>query len=191
MDRSADITQALLAWIWLPALTLAGLLDWDCHRRQRIQFTAGLAESALHLLMLGAVGGAIVAAVLLQATAGLLLAVLTALLVHEGLYAADLQVALARRRIPALEQWVHGFQHLLPWAGLAGLVVLAPGQAWALLGRGAEAADWALRWRQPLPPWPVWATVTAAGLLNVLPFLAEAWRCARAANSARSDAHLR
>ena len=43
------------------------------------------------------------------------------MLLHDGLYLLDLRVALARRSIPVLEQWVHGFQHLLPWAGLAGL----------------------------------------------------------------------
>jgi hypothetical protein len=179
---SAAIVEGLLAFVWVPLLVLAGVLDWACHRRLRIEYTAGLRESLLHLLMLALLGTAILAGLLLERTAGLFALVLIALLLHEAAYAADLHVALARRRIPAVEQWVHGFQHLLPWAGLAGLLALAPEQTLALLGRSAEAPDWALRWKSPLPPWPYTAALLAASLLfNVLPFLSEARRSARAA----------
>jgi hypothetical protein len=177
----ATVIQALMAWVWLPLLLGAGLLDWACHRRLRIEHTAGLRESLLHLAMLACVGGALMAALLLQPTAGLFLLVFAARVGHDVVYAADLNVALARRRIPALEQWVHGFQHLLPWAGLAGLVALAPGQALALVGASAEAVDWGLRWKTP-PPWGTAAGVLAAALLcNVLPFLDETRRAWRAA----------
>ncbi|HEY9105934.1 MAG TPA: hypothetical protein VIN58_04590 [Roseateles sp.] len=178
----AELLQGLLAFVWMPLLILAGALDWACHRRLRIEHTAGLPESLLHLLMLALLGSALLAGLLLQTTAGLLAMVFVLLVLHEASYAADLRVALAARRIPALEQWVHGFQHMLPWCGWAGLLALAPGQALALIGRPAEAPDWALRLREPLPPWPYTLAVLAAALaFNVLPFLSEARRSARAA----------
>lgn len=182
MNETAALLHTLMAFVWVPMLVLAGVLDWACHRRLRIEETAGLPESLLHLLMLGLLGTALLGGVFLQPTAGLLAAATVLLLLHEASYAADLRVALARRRIPAFEQWVHGFQHLLPWAGLTGLLALAPGQALALVGLGGEVADWALRLKQPLPsPLYTGALVAAALLFNVLPFLSEARRSARAA----------
>lgn len=177
---SADFIRLLLGFVWVPLLMLAGLLDWACHRHLRIEYTAGLRESALHLVMLALLGTAILAALYLEPTAGLLCLLLAALVLHDITYAADLRVALARREIPALEQWVHGFQHLLPWAGLAGIMALAPGQTLALLGLASQPADWQLRLKSPLPPAAYTAAlITAALLLNVLPFLSEARRSAR------------
>lgn len=182
MHDSAELVRLLLAFVWVPLLMLSGLLDWACHRHQRIEHTAGMRESALHLLMVALLGTAILAALYLQPTAGLICLLLLALALHDLTYAADLQVALARRSIPALEQWVHGFQHLLPWAGLAGIMALAPDQTLALVGLSAQPPDWRLQLKSPLPPPAYTATLlTAALLLNVLPFLAEARRSARAA----------
>ncbi|MGQ3055449.1 MAG: diguanylate cyclase [Roseateles sp.] len=181
MDDGTTVIQALLAWVWTPALVMAGALDWACHRHLRIEYSAGLSESLLHLLMLAEVGAALLAALFLQPTAGLFVLIALALLLHEATYALDLRVALARRRIPAVEQWVHGFQHVLPWAGLAGLMALSPGQAQALLALGGEAPEWSLRLKAT-PPHPVYtaATLTAALLFNGLPFVYEAWRSLRA-----------
>lgn len=177
---TASLLQALLAFGCVPLLAAAGVLDWALHRQQRIEHSAGLRESLLHLLMIGLLGSAILAALLLQPTAGLLALLSGLLLLHELSYLADLKVATARRRIPVLEQWVHGFQHLLPWAGLAGLMALSPAQALALLQWPGEVADWALRVK-PEPPWVYTGVLLAVTLvLNVLPFVEEAWRCMRA-----------
>lgn len=182
MDSTATVLQNLLGFVWAPLLVLAGLLDWACHRQQRIELTAGLAESLLHLLMLGVVGTALLAALLLEPTAGLFGLILLALLLHEVSYIVDLNVALSRRRIPVVEQWVHGFQHLLPWVGAAGLLALSPSQALALLPWSGQQADWALRLKAEPLPWPYTLSLLSAALLfNVLPFLSEALRSARAA----------
>jgi hypothetical protein len=125
------------------------------------------------------------AALYLEPTAGLLCLLLAALVLHDIAYAADLNVALARRTIPALEQWVHGFQHLLPWAGLAGIMALAPAQTLALVGMSDAQRDWAIRLKTPLPPLSYSAAlIGAAFLLNVLPFLLEARRSVRASRAA-------
>lgn len=181
MDDTASLLQALLAFVWAPLLVAAGVLDWALHRAQRIEFTAGIAESTLHLAMLVLVGSAILAALLLEPTAGLLAGLIAVVLLHDLSYLVDLRVALAKRRIPVLEQWVHGFQHLLPWAGLSCLLALAPDQTLALLQRPGYTADWALRFKTD-PPWTYTAVMFFISmLLNVLPFCEEAWRCLRVA----------
>jgi len=181
MDDTAWLLQGLLAFVWAPLLVAAGVLDWALHRAQRIELSSGLAESALHLAMLVLVGSAILAALLLQPTAGLLAALIGVVLLHDLSYLADLRVALAKRRIPVLEQWVHGFQHLLPWAGLSCLLALAPAQTLALLHWPGYTADWGLRFKAD-PPWTYTGVLLAVSLLlNVLPFCEEAWRSARVA----------
>lgn len=187
MDGStAALLEAMLAFVWAPLLIAAGVMDWALHRAHRIELTAGLRESLLHLAMLVLVGSAILAALLLQTTAGLLLLLMAVVLLHDLSYLADLKVALASRKIPVAEQWVHGFQHLLPWAGLACLLALAPGQALALLQLPGHEADWAIRFKQQ-PPWGYTAGLLVVSLLlNVLPFGEEAWRSWKAA---RRGAH--
>lgn len=181
MDDTASVLRTLLAFVWAPLLVLAGALDWACHRQQRIELTAGLGESLLHLLMIGVIGVALLAALLLEATTGLFLLLLLALLLHEASYVADLKLALSRRRIPAVEQWVHGFQHLLPWVGAAGLLALSPAQALAILPWTSQRADWGLRLRAEPVAWEYAVALVAAALVfNVVPFLSEAWRAARA-----------
>jgi len=188
MGDTASLLQGLLAFAWAPLLVAAGVMDWALHRAQRIEHTAGLAESALHLAMLVLVGSAILAALLLEPTAALLAALAAVVLLHDLAYLADLRVALARRRIPVAEQWVHGFQHLLPWAGLSCLLALAPDQALALLHVPGHAADWGLRFKAD-PPWTYTAAMFGVSmLLNVLPFCEEAWRSARAAQRQRGTA---
>ena len=66
MDDTPSLLRALLAYVWAPALALAGVLDWTLHRQQRIELTAGLKESALHLVMIAAVGSGLLAALMLQ-----------------------------------------------------------------------------------------------------------------------------
>lgn len=180
MGDTAALLQAMLAYAWSPLLVAAGALDWALHRAQRIEHSAGLRESLLHLLMLVLVGSAILAALLLEPTAGLLALLAGVVLLHDLSYLADLKVALARRRIPLLEQWVHGFQHLLPWAGLACLLALSPGQTLALLHVPGHAADWSLRVKDQ-PPWTYTLIMVAVSFaLNVLPFAEEAWRSFKA-----------
>lgn len=182
MQAEPELLRLLLAWVWAPALVAAGVVDWALHRHQRIEWTAGVAESLLHLLMLAVVGVAMLAGIWLEPTAGLLALLLAAVLVHEGCYLADLRVALARRRIPLAEQWVHGFQHVLPWAGLAASMALSPDQALALVGAEGHEPRWALKLNPQAPGLQgVAPLLVAALLLNVLPFAEETWRSMRAA----------
>lgn len=51
MHDSANLIRMLLAFLWVPLLMMAGILDQACHRHLRIEYTAGLPKSVLHLLM--------------------------------------------------------------------------------------------------------------------------------------------
>jgi hypothetical protein len=171
------ITLGLL-YILMPLWMLAGLADFACHRIMRIEHNAGIGESMLHLLMLGEIGIAILAPLFLDVTAAVLVLMLLACLAHEATTCVDLAYAESRRRVPWFEQWVHGLQQALPWAWLAGWVLLAWPESLALLGLGDTAPDWGLRLKSaPLPAAYLIAVLAGAALLVCGPFFYEYWRC--------------
>lgn len=186
MDDTAHLLEQIVLRVMLPLWMLAGLADWACHRAQRIEHSAGLKESWLHLAMLVELGCGVVAALALQPTAALLALLLLACIAHELTVWWDLGYASSCRVIPPHEQWVHGVQTATPWACLAMLMVAHRGQAIALAGLGGAAADWQLRWRDPpLPAWGWVAVVSGALLLVVLPLMQEHARCRKAARALR------
>jgi len=184
MDETSRLLEQLLLCVLLPLWLLAGLADWACHRVQRIEHSAGVKESLLHLAMLAEIGPAIVAALALQPTAGLLVWLLLACIAHELTTWWDLVYASSRRRIPPYEQWVHSLQLASPWIGWATLAVAHRPQALAAFGLGDVAPDWGLRWRDPPLPAAVWFAVLAgATALVVAPLTGEYLRCRRADRS--------
>lgn len=179
MTPTDSLLRDLLLFGLLPLWLAMGFADYLCHRQQRIELSAGWRETMLHLVMLAELGPGVVAALLLDVNAGVLALVLLCCLAHEVTTWIDLGYASARRRIPPFEQWVHGFQFALPWAGFFGLAVLHAGQVRAALGLSDLAADWALRWKDPpLPPAYLLTVALAAVVLVVGPLLDE-WRRAR------------
>lgn len=179
MDATAQLLERLLLGALLPVWMLAGLADWGCHRRERIEVSAGWKESALHLLMLGEMGLAVLLLLWWQVTAAVLMLVLVACVLHEITLWCDLTYASAKRSIPPIEQWVHGLQMGLPWLGLLTLCIAYRGQALAILGLGLETADWGLRLRNPPVPVAAKAAVLVGAItLVVIPFLQE-WRRGR------------
>jgi hypothetical protein len=170
-----------LLYVILPVWMLAGLADFACHRVMRIEHSAGVRESLLHLLMLAELGMAILAPLLLEPTAAVLILMLLACLAHEVTMCVDLAYAQSRRVIPWIEQWVHGMQQALPWAWLTGWALLAAPQSMALAGLGEVPPDWRLAFKSPPLPVSYLLVVVAGSLLLVwAPFLQECWRCLRA-----------
>jgi hypothetical protein len=165
----------------VPLWALAGLADWFCHRRQKMELTAGIGESLLHLLMLAILGPALVAALLLELNAMLLSLLLLAALAHEGVFWWDLFYASSRRTITPVEQWVHSVQFAVPWVGVVGLLLLHREQALAIIGAADVLADWSFRAKsEPLPATYVAAVVSVGLLFECLPFAEELARCYRA-----------
>jgi hypothetical protein len=182
MDATAVLLQKLLLYGVLPLWMMAGFGDWLCHRVQRIEYTAGLEESALHWAMLVELGIGIAAALLLEINAATLALLLVVAIAHELTMWRDLSYAASRRRIAVAEQWVHGIQLALPWVALVLLVVIHRDQALAAAGLGSAQADW--HWHRKELALPA-ATLAAIGLATVLlvllPFAEEFQRCRRAA----------
>lgn len=185
-DETARLLQHLLIYALLPLWLLAGVGDWLCHRWQRIEHSSGLKESLLHLLMIGEIGIGVAAALLLDVSAAVLSLLIACCVAHELTTWWDLSYSASLRRIPVPEQWVHGLQQMLPWTGLAALLVIHRDQAAALIGAGGAAADWALRWKEPPLPLAFLVGAFAGGLLlALLPFLQEARRCLRVERQTR------
>jgi len=186
LNTPAALIECGLLYFLAPLWLLAGAADFACHRVLHIEYSAGVRESLLHLLMLAQLAVAVLCALLLEPTALVFAIMLAACLAHEATTCADLAYAEKRRRIPWFEQWVHALQQSFPWAWLAGWMLVHSPQALAFIGLGEAAPVWELRLRQPpLPMTYLVAFCAGAALLIVAPFTYELWRCVRAGKSAR------
>lgn len=180
-DPTAVALVHVLVWGLLPLWAASGLADWWCHRRLRIEHSAGWPESALHLAMLTELGIGVIFAALLQINAGVLAALLLLCLLHEATMVIDLVYAERLRRIPPLEQWVHGVQHAMPWAAWVALAVIHQGQALAILGLGLQPPDWHFAPRLDPLPRSAWLLIPGIGGILASAFIEEFARAIRAA----------
>jgi hypothetical protein len=176
---SAAIADLLVMDALIPLWIAAGLADWTCHRATAIERTSGIAENALHWLLLAEGGVALLAATLLQVNAGVLLLVFAAFLAHELTTYIELRYTVQRREVRPVEQMVHSFMELLPLLLLAVLAVIGWPQVLALFD-GAATPDFSLLPRdQPLPAGYLVAAAAGVLLFNVIPLAEESWRCLR------------
>jgi hypothetical protein len=174
----AEAAQLLLMAAVVPLWIAAGLADWWCHRRTRIERTSGLRENLFHWVLLAEAGVALLAAALLEITAGVLLLVFAAFLAHEVTTYVELRYTVPRREVRPGEQMIHSFMELLPLVLLALLAVIGWDEVLALFGAG----DPELALRAKAEPWPGSYLLGAAGavlLFNVVPIAEEGWRCLR------------
>lgn len=188
---AAHAARFLLMYFVVPLWLAAGIADYLCHRHSGIQNNAGVKESLIHVLMLVEMAVPVLAALLLEINALVLAIMAVAFLLHEVTALWDVRYATARRKVTPFEQHVHSFLELVPLMGLALILVLHWQQGLALLGLGAETADWGLRLKPaPLPPAYVLTVLGAVAALEVLPYGEELWRCSRARH-ARQPSRLR
>ena len=175
MDRAAELLVMVGV---LPLWIAAGVADWACHRRTRIGQTSGLRENVFHWVLLAEGGVALVTAALLEITAGALLLVLAAFLVHELTTWVELRYTVPRREVRPIEQMVHSFMEQLPLVLLALLAVTGSEQLRALVAGGTP--DFGLAFKaQPWPPAYLAGMAAAVLLLNVVPMTEETLRCLR------------
>jgi hypothetical protein len=182
MSELAEPVRLLLAYGVLPLWLAAGLADWACHRAGDMGHTAGVRESLLHWLMFGLMGAALLAVLLLEINAGVLLLALGLWLVHQAVTWLELRYVLSRRQVGPLEQMVHSAMEWLPLLGLALLALLYL-HRWMEVPEGASV-EWALRWRRdeedPVrADWRVAPVLLAVLLVNGLPLAEEllrSWR---------------
>ncbi|MDR0182170.1 hypothetical protein [Lysobacter arvi] len=151
-----------LYWVW----TIAGCLDFACHRATNLPATSGVAESRLHLVQLALCGAGVVMWLVFAPTAGLALALAAIVLVHALAGYRDTRTAFrAGRTILPVEQHLHSVLDLAPWIALGATAWIA----WR-----APTTQWSFNLRQPPLPMATWAMVLApALLLCVVPALLE------------------
>jgi hypothetical protein len=178
-----DVPRLLLMYVVYPVWVAAGLADWACHRRTRIERTSGLKENLFHWLLMAEIGVAMLAVALLEVNAAILLLVFASYLAHELTTWIELQYTVPLREMTPTEQMIHSFLEMLPLLSLALLAVQHWGQVLSLLDESMP--DFGLRWKDE--PWPsgyLWAAFGAAALFNGLPLAEESWRCWRSRGSA-------
>jgi hypothetical protein len=161
-----------LLCLMLGAWLLAGLGDWLCHRRTRIEATGGPGESALHLLLYLLIALPLVLALFLEIDATLLAVSAIAVVAHMAVSLWDTSFAQPRRHISPLEQQIHSYLEMLPLFALALAVVLH----W----NAVLDPDWSVSLRaRPLPG--AWTTGVLIGLSAGLALIVEELvRCLRA-----------
>lgn len=176
----ASVTQNFLLYFILPLWLLVGVADWLCHRASHIEATSGAKESVIHLLMLAEMGAPVLAGLLLEINALVLLGMLVAFLLHEATAIWDVRYAVSHRNVTPLEQHVHSFLEMLPLMALSFVGCLHWPQALAIVGLGPEQADWAIRLKHdPLPAAYLTGMLVLIALLEILPFIEEfrrGWR---------------
>jgi len=186
LNRHERLTRDVLLFGLIPAWVAAGVVDWWCHRRTRIEDNAGLPESLSHVAMLAQAGVPATLGLFLEADAPLLALTYAATVTHTATAYADVAYASPRREIPPLEQHAHAFLEVLPIAGAAFLTVLHPAQTRDLF-RGRRHR-WRLRAkRHPLGPGYVAGLLASLVVGLGIPYAEEVTRCARAALRRRRE----
>ncbi|HEX4195977.1 MAG TPA: hypothetical protein VHZ26_00910 [Caulobacteraceae bacterium] len=187
MDASP--VRLILMYFIVPLWLAAGVADWLCHRRAKIQSNASYPESLLHLLMLAEIGAPVLIVLFFQVDALVLAIGAAAFVAHEATAFWDVAYAVRHRVVSPIEQMVHSFLELVPLTALVCLVALHWDQFLALFGIGHAAPDFSLRLRQPpLPIAYLVATLICVVVFEALPFGEELVRCllARRRPAARS-----
>jgi hypothetical protein len=180
--QTADVLRAMLMYVVLPLWLAAGFADYLCHRAAHIERTSGWKESALHILQLAEMALPVLAALLLDINAGVILMMIACLILHHATAMWDVSYASATREIKPIEQHVHSVLEMLPLMGLLIVIALYFDQFAALFGAGE--ARFEIRLKSDPLPWPYLIAVLGLVLLfEVLPYLEELVRTLRQRNA--------
>jgi len=171
---TADSLRAVLVLGLFPLWLAAGIADWLCHRRTRIEATSGTGEWHLHVLQAAQVGVALLAAMLLEPNT-LALALIGALvLVHWVTAWWDNHYTHHQREITPFEQQVHAVMTLVPVFAWLLLALMHP--------EAVEQPQWRFAARDPaMQPAAVALVIGLVLILNGLPLAEEGLRCRRSA----------
>lgn len=187
MDTAA-VTETYLLYVIMPLWLLSGIADWACHRASRIEWTSGVKESFIHLLMLAEVSIPVLLGAFFEINALVIAVMLCAWLLHEVTAYWDVSYASRTREVTAFEQRVHDYLGAIPFMALSFILVLHWPQLLALFGMGPEPLRLSLTWKQPpLPTSYVVGLLGAIVLLDAVPFIEELWRTWRAQIAQRAS----
>ncbi|SEP19225.1 hypothetical protein SAMN02990966_04379 [Rhodospirillales bacterium URHD0017] len=179
------LLQHFLMYVVVPGWLLAGLADYVCHRASHIEQTSGVAETLLHLLQFGLVGVPLLAALVLEINAAVLLIMLVGLVLHQATATWDVRYANATRRVGPAEQHVHGVLEMAPAIATAVVAILKWPAFLSLFGVGEARFSLELK-HTPLPTWYLAAVMLVVLVCGVLPYGEELLRTVRASRLARA-----
>ncbi|MBV8455148.1 MAG: hypothetical protein JO122_00855 [Acetobacteraceae bacterium] len=91
-----DITRSFVVNVVLPVWLGAGIADWVCHRRTRIEDTTGPKESLVHLAMLTEAAIPVLCGMFLEITSPVLALAITAAQLHDATALWDVSYAVTR-----------------------------------------------------------------------------------------------
>jgi hypothetical protein len=181
----------LLGFLWyvlFPVWLGAGVGDYLCHRRSAIEHTSGFRESLLHALQAAELGVPLLAGLLLEIDALVLLLMFACVLAHTATAVWDVSYTTPRRHISPAEQHIHSYLEILPMIAVA-IVAIVHRDALGPLAGAETGLDFGIR----LKANPAGAAELALVLglvfcVQTLPLLEELRRTARAPRAARDGA---
>jgi hypothetical protein len=169
---SADALRLMLLYFVLPLWLAAGFADYLCHRAAHIERTSGWRESLLHLLQFAEMAVPVLAGLVLDINAGVILAMVICLVLHQATAMWDVSFAEATRDVRPIEQHVHSVLEVLPLTGLLMVIALNWDQFVALFGFGSPRFE--LAWKPEPVPLPYIALMLGLTLVfELLPYLEE------------------
>ena len=165
----------MLMYVILPLWLAAGFADYLCHRASHIERTSGWKESLLHLAQFAEMAAPVLAALMLEINAGVILLMIVCLILHEATAIWDVRYATATRTVRPVEQHVHSVLEMLPLTGLLMVIALHWEQFIALFGFASPRFELVAK-QDPLP-WPYILTMLGlTALFEVLPYCEELLR---------------
>jgi hypothetical protein len=179
------LLQHFLMYIVLPVWLLAGLADYFCHKASRIERTSGVTESLLHQLQFAEIGVPLLAALFLEINATVLLIMLAGLLLHQATAVWDVRYANAMRRVPPVEQHIHGVLEMTPAIATAVVGILHWPQFLSLFGIGEACFALELK-HAPLSGWYFGSVMLGVLSCGALPYAEELIRTLHVAAIART-----
>jgi hypothetical protein len=174
-----DAARQHILGIIMPLWIAAGVGDYLIHRRTKIERTAGLPESLLHLSQMTFAGIPTLAGMFFEVTPLSLWIMVASLGLHEASAIWDVSYAEPRRGVTTTEQHLHGMLEMLPLSALSVLFISHRKQALAMIGRGDETTRWTLELKaRPLPAGVIALVLGSVALFVGLPYAEELYRCA-------------
>jgi hypothetical protein len=179
-DVTEVVVRRYMLYFMLPLWFAPGVLDWYMHRRTRIQRTSGWQESAIHSVMMMEVGAPILAGLLLEINAGVIVFMLASFFLHWATAFWDVAYATGRREVRPNEQHIHSLLEMLPFCAVSFVICLHWEQFLAALGAGNERPNYSVEWkRDPLSMRYVAVIGIAICAFIAVPYGEELIRCLR------------
>ena len=142
----SQLVLYLILYVILPIWTVAGAVDWWCHRRTKIEKTAAAREPRSTIMGVQ-VGLPILACLMFEVNVLLMLFCFFILITHEYVAHQDIVYATPRRHISHLETHVHSYLSTVPFY-LVSLIVVRRFDSFIKMITLDWSGEMSLVWRQ-------------------------------------------